>query len=109
MFNVEFLWKVKMNKNLNNIRGILGENKKYLQKKYCVRKIGVFGSYVRGEQNKNSDIDILVEFSKPIGFFKFLELEEYLGNLLGIKVDLVSKKALKPRIGEYIMREVIFV
>ncbi len=98
-----------MKKNLVKIRGILDENKKYLNRKYGVKEIGIFGSYIRGEQGKNSDIDILVEFSKPIGFFKFLELEEYLEKLLGLKVDLVSKKALKPRIGEYIMKEVVFV
>ena len=98
-----------MKKKLESIKNILDENKKYLIREYNVKEIGVFGSYVRDEQGIDSDIDILVEFSKPIGFFKFLELEEYLEKLFGVKVDLVSKKALKPRIGEYIMREVIFV
>jgi len=54
-------------------------------------------------------VDILVEFKKPIGLFKFLELEEYLSDLIGRKVDLVSKKALKPRIGKHILREVAFL
>ena len=105
----QILKNVGMKKNLDKIRKILDENKIYLRRKYGVKEIGVFGSYARGEQGKDSDIDILVEFSKPIGFFKFLELEEYLEKLLGVKVDLVSKKALKPRIGECIMREVVFV
>ena len=78
-----------------------------MKKKYYVSKIGIFGSYARGEAGENSDIDILVEFEKPIGFFKFLELEEYLSDLLEIKVDIVSKKALKPHIGKNILKEVV--
>ena len=77
----------------------LRDLKSELQAKYSVKEIGLFGSVLRGEQTKASDIDILVEFSRPIGFFKFLELEEYLETVLGAKVYLVSKKALKPHIG----------
>ena len=51
----------------------------------------------------------MVEFEEPIGFFKFLELEEHLGDLLDVKIDLVSKRALKPRIGQYIMKEVVMI
>jgi len=79
-----------------------------LRKKYNVKVIGLFGSYVRGEQKKGSDVDILVEFQEPIGLFKFLELEEHLSDLLGKKVDLVSKKALKPRIGQRILAEAVY-
>lgn len=95
--------------DLDRLKKILYKNKKDLVKKYNIKNIGIFGSYVRSEEKKNSDIDILVEFIRPIGFFKFLELEENLEKLLGRKVDLVSKKALKPRIGEYILKEVIMV
>lgn len=90
---------------LNSLKRLKPE----LQARYFVEEIGLFGSVLRGEQKKSSDIDILVEFSKPIGFFKFLELEEYLGTVLGAKVDLVSKKALKPRIGQQILNEVVAV
>ncbi|MDI6768970.1 MAG: nucleotidyltransferase family protein [Anaerolineales bacterium] len=90
---------------LNSLKRLKPE----LQARYFVEDIGLFGSVLRGEQKKSSDIDILVEFSKPIGFFKFLELEEYLGTVLGAKVDLVSKKALKPRIGQQILNEVVAV
>ncbi len=93
--------------DLENIKSILAHHREELNKKYGVKWIGVFGSYVRGEQEKTSDLDILVEFEQPIGFFKFLELEEYLSELLGVKVDLVSKKALKPYIGRNIIREVV--
>ena len=80
-----------------------------LASRYHVKALGVFGSLIRGEQTATSDVDILVEFKEPIGFFQFLELEEYLGVQLGQPVDLVSKKALKPRIGRRILREVMTV
>ncbi len=95
--------------NLKKIKRELSESKEQLEKNYQVRYIGIFGSWVREEQREESDIDILVEFGKPIGFFKFLELEEHLSNLLGAKVDLVSKKALKPAIGKHILQEVVEV
>lgn len=87
----------------------LKDNKNRLEDDFNVKQIGVFGSYVRGEQTKKSDLDILVEFKKPIGLFKFMDLEEYLEKLSGKKVDLVSKKALKPHIGKHILSEVKFV
>jgi predicted nucleotidyltransferase len=74
-----------------------------------VKTIGVFGSYVRGEQKRGSDVDVLVEFEEPVGLFEFMDLEDYLSELLGVKVDLVSKKALKPHIGENILQEVIMI
>lgn len=95
-------------KELKEIEKILKENKPILAERFKVKEIGIFGSLVRGEEKRKSDVDILVEFHKPIGFFKFLELEEYLEKIIGRKVDLVSKKALKPRIGKYILDEVIF-
>jgi len=97
-------------KAIEEIKGILAEHKEELRARFKVREIGVFGSYVKGEQKKKgSDVDILVEFEKPVGLFEFMDLEEHLSNLLGRKVDLVSKKALKPRIGEYILKEVVYV
>lgn len=87
----------------------LKEIKADLQKNYFIKQIGVFGSYIRREEKSESDLDILVEFSKPIDIFKFMELERYLSEELNIKVDLVSKKALKPFIGREILKEVIYV
>ncbi len=80
-----------------------------LKEQYGVETIGVFGSISRGEEKKGSDVDVLVEFSRPLGFFKFVELEDFLGRLIGKKVDLVTKKALKPVIKEEILREVSYV
>lgn len=96
-------------KELEEIKKLLKGSKPILRERFMVKEIGIFGSLVRGEEKKTSDVDILVEFYKPIGFFKFLELEEYLEEIVGRKVDLVSKKALKPRIGRYILEEVTYL
>ena len=94
---------------IDEIKKTLAKHKDELVSKYKVQDIGVFGSYVRGEQVKGSDLDVLVTFREPIGLFKFIGLEYRLEELLGVKVDLVSKNALKPRIGERILREVVYV
>jgi predicted nucleotidyltransferase len=77
-----------------------------LKERYNVSYLGVFGSYVRGEQKAENDLNILVEFSKTPTIFKFINLENYLSDVLGVKVDLVMKDALKPHIGKYILKEV---
>ncbi|MCF7877815.1 MAG: nucleotidyltransferase family protein [Candidatus Omnitrophica bacterium] len=91
------------------IKNILESHKKSLAEKYHVSQIGIFGSHVRDEQSDTSDIDILVDFSSPISLFEFISLEEELSILLKAKVDLVSRKALKPYIGESILKEVQLV
>lgn len=98
-----------MKANLGYIRGIIQKNMGFLRSEYSIKSVGVFGSFSRGEEKRSSDIDILVEFSRPVGMFKFIELEEYLTKLIGKKVDLVTKKALKPAIKEEILQEVIYV
>ena len=85
--------------DVDRIRVVLAGHKQELRERFKVKDVGVFGSYVKGKQRKKSDIDKLVEFEEPVGLFDFIGLEEYLASLLGVKVDLVSKKALKPRIG----------
>jgi len=96
-------------RTLDEIKQTLIQSKEGLKQRFEVKEIGIFGSWLSGKHTENSDVDILVEFQKPIGFFKFLELEEHLEKILGTKVDLVSKKALKPRIGQHILREVILL
>ncbi len=76
-----------------------------LRERYGVASIALFGSYVRQEQRLDSDLDLLVAFKEAPGLLKFIELENYLSDTLGVKVDLVMKDALKPRIGERILRE----
>jgi hypothetical protein len=96
-------------KTVDEIKSILEENKDIIRDKFKVDEIGIFGSYVRGEQTDESDVDILVTFKEPIDFFIFLHLEEYLSELIGEKVDLVTKKALKPYIGKEILKETVYV
>ncbi len=91
---------------LKEIEAILRARRDELAKDYGVTEIGIFGSWVRGEASSDSDIDILVSFNQPVGFFKFLELEERLSAWLGVKVDLVTRAALKPNIGSRILSEV---
>lgn len=95
--------------DVNGLKKVLAEHKRELRLRFKVKDIGVFGSFVRGEQKKASDVDVLVEFVEPVGFFEFLALEDYLSELLSSKVDLVSKKALKPRIRERVLKEVVYV
>jgi len=77
-----------------------------LRERYHVSYLGVFGSYIREEQKPESDLDVLVEFSKTPTIFKFVNLENHLSEALGVKVDLVMKDALKPNIGKHILDEV---
>lgn len=90
------------------IRTILN-NKAEIETRYGVRRLGLFGSYVRDRQRKKSDIDILVAFSRDIDLFEFIDLREYLERRLNAKVDLVMESALKPAIGNRILSEVEYV
>lgn len=86
---------------------ILRRQTSLLAERYGVETLEVFGSYVRAEQKKDSDLDILVTFHKTPGLLAFIALENHLSDVLGVKVDLVMKDALKPAIGKYILREAI--
>ena len=90
---------------LKKIKQTLAEHKQELRDKFNVREIGIFGSYVRNEETKKSDVDMLVDFYEAPGW-EFIDLEDYLSGLIGVKVDLVMKTALKPGIGRHILREV---
>ena len=81
----------------------------FLRQKYNVKRLGLFGSVVRGQQKKGSDVDMLVEFISPVGFFDFMRLENSLAEILNQKVDLVSKKALKTAIRDDVLRETLYV
>ncbi len=92
--------------SLDEIKRVLRDYKSVLEKKYHVHTLGIFGSYIHNEQAGDSDLDILVDFSSPISLFEFIDMEEELSELLRIKVDLVSRNALKPFIGRRILSEV---
>ncbi|MEB3882477.1 nucleotidyltransferase family protein [Lyngbya sp. CCY1209] len=90
-------------KTLEEIQQWLVLHRSVLQERYHVRELGIFGSYVRQEQTETSDVDVLVEFSETPSLLKFINLENYLSDNLGVKVDLVHKSGLKPRIGDRIL------
>ena len=92
----------------SNIEHILRNLKPILSEKYEVERIGYFGSYARGEQTKDSDVDILVEFRHPLGW-AFFDLKELLEQKLQQKVDLVSTKALKEQLRDEILRQTRYV
>ncbi|MFH1541113.1 MAG: nucleotidyltransferase family protein [Elusimicrobiota bacterium] len=96
-------------KTLNEAKQILKKNKPILKSKFGVKEIGIFGSFVHNEARKRSDIDILVEFSKIPGIFKFMDLEDYLQKVLKTKVDLVRKKALRVELRDNILEETVFI
>jgi len=96
-------------KTVQDIKRLLKSHKEELGSKYGVKEIGIFGSYVKGEQKEMSDVDILVEFEKALGLLEFVALKNYLSDLLGVNVDLVMRKALKPTIGQRVLSEVVYV
>ena len=96
-------------KNLDEIYKILRLRIPQLQNNFRIKNLGIFGSYPRGSQGRASDIDILVEYQDIPDLLEFISLENYLSDLLGIKVDLVMKDALKERIKDKILKEVVEV
>ncbi|MHA1632388.1 MAG: nucleotidyltransferase family protein [Candidatus Freyarchaeota archaeon] len=96
-----------MVKNREEILALLRKELPNLKSRFGVRSIGLFGSYARGEQTEESDVNLLVEFERSIGFFRFIELEDHLSELLGVKVELVTPDALKPLIKTHVTKEVI--
>ena len=92
---------------LEEIKEKLKEHKPKLEEKYNISEIGIFGSYVRDNHDEYSDVDILVEFSEPIGW-EIVDLKEELEELLNKSVDLVTKDALKPRLKSNIMDDVVY-
>lgn len=95
-------------RTLDEIKEILQAQKPYLAEKYGVTEVGVFGSYVRGEQRPDSDLDILIELEEPprISLLGLVNLENYLSDLLGVKIQTAIKKNLKSRLKPYILQEV---
>lgn len=94
--------------SVSNIEHVLRNLKPVLSEKYAVERIGYFGSYARGDQDADSDIDILVEFRRPLGW-AFFDLHELLEKELQCKVDLVSSKALKEQLRDQILRQTRYV
>lgn len=98
-------------KNIDEARAILKEHKAEVMQKYRVSEIGIFGSFVRGEQKRGSDVDILVEFSPRNipGLITLSEMERYLQRLLKKKVDVVIKSGIRPELKRDILKEVVYI
>ncbi len=96
-------------KDLTELKGLLHDQAPHLAEEYGVRVIGVFGSYVRNEQRPESDLDVLIDLDRPpkISLIGLVELEQYLSEVLGVRVDTAIRKNLKKRMGERILGEVI--
>lgn len=95
-------------KTIEEIKQTISNHKKELEQKYKVKSIAIFGSYVRGEQKPQSDVDILVEFKEPVGFL-FIHLADFLEEILETKVDLLTPEAIKPNRRKYIMEKLVYV
>lgn len=95
--------------DLDSIKRTLSSHLTEFEREFDVRELSVFGSYVRGEERKGSDVDVLVEFKEAPDLFRFIELERKLEKLLDVKVDLVRKKTLRPELKVKILREAVSI
>lgn len=98
-----------MKKSLDEIKNILDKHREELKGKYKITEIGVFGSYVRGEQRNRSDVDLLAQFGEPISLLELVGAENYISDLLRMKVDLVPKEDVRPELKDRILKEVVYI
>ena len=98
-----------MKNSLDFIKQCLVEQKSLLQNKYRISRLGIFGSYIRGEQRSESDVDVLIDYDKAPSLIELIEIENMLSDLLGLKVDLVTSKGLKPQLRRHILDEVVYL
>lgn len=98
-------------RSLEQVISILQKNKDRILQKYKFKEMGIFGSFVRGEQKKRSDVDILVDFDeKDIpDLLESIAMEEYIQKLLRKKVDLIRKEAIRPELKDIILKEVVYI
>lgn len=96
-------------KTFQEIKKILTENKEKIRGNYKVKRLGIFGSYVRGDQREDSDVDILVTFEEPISLLKLVNFENYLQDITGTKVDVIPEKSIRPELRENILNEVSYI
>ena len=94
-------------KTLAEIKDTLNKHQEELRRKYKLRVVGIFGSYVRGEQKRGSDLDLLAEFDGPVSLLELVSAETYLSRILKVKVDLIPKKDVRPELKERILAEAV--
>jgi predicted nucleotidyltransferase len=95
--------------NRDDVIHILAQAKRELHENYSVKSLALFGSVARNEARPDSDVDLLVEFSRPVGLFLFIGLKQYLESLLGCPVDLGTPASLKPHLKQGVLQEMIHV
>jgi uncharacterized protein len=93
----------------NEVIGILKEHQKEISEKFGVKSLALFGSVARDEAKLASDVDLLVEFNRPVGLFGLFALQDYLETLLGCSVDLGTPDSLKPRLRSSVLAECVYV
>ncbi len=96
-------------KTLEDLKQALAQRKVLLRESYQITQVGIFGSYARGEQTEQSDVDVLIDYEQAPTLFKLVELRGYLSELTGMQVDVVTKNGLKSRIRDRVLSEVIYV
>ena len=96
-------------KKFDEVKAVIKDKKNKLQTDFGVTSIGIFGSYVRGEQNEESDVDILVDMRDGVTLFDLMALELYLSDLMGKKADVVMRDGLKSRIASQVLSEVVYL
>ena len=94
--------------SLEEIKEVIKQHRQELEERFKVEDIAIFGSFARGDQDKESDVDILVEFKEPVGFL-FFHLADFLEEILQRKVDLVTRNGIKPNRRKYIMEDLTYV
>jgi len=97
-----------MDKRVQEMLRLIKEHKQFLEERYRVKELGIFGSVVRGEQTRRSDVDILVDFYEVPDLLDFINLEQYLQRVLKKKVDLVRKPVVRKELKERILNEVVY-
>lgn len=95
--------------SVDDIRRVLRDQLPRLQKQYGISSLELFGSYVRGQQKRGSDLDLLVEFDNtvPLSLFDIAGIEYELSGLVGIRIDLVEKGAIRPALRQRILKEAV--
>ena len=100
--------KIKVS-SLDEIKGLIEQHRPELKRQFHVEKIGVFGSYARGDQKKRSDVDFLVSFDEAISLFTLGGLYEYLKEIMGNNIDVVPIEDLRPEFSDGVMKDVIYI
>lgn len=94
-------------KGLEEQKEVIRQHRQELEDRFKVKSIAIFGSYARGDANESSDIDIVVEFTEPVGIL-FIHLADFLEDILGVRVDMITSDAIKPNRRKYVMENLVY-